>query len=151
MNNHSLTSDYLTNIASVERAQSNIIYPAGTIYVQVSACRKNTDEIWNILQKAGSLEGKYAIVIPEIFLIPEYFVIALERVTAEWQARYIGSNINISMDLFRFLKVYYHADVKEQVECLECLQPVIDEIATIEREIELNQQTKQWFLRKMFL
>ena len=150
MNNSVLICKPLTEIADVERAQINRVYPAGTIYVQVSACKKNTDEIWNELSQEGHIDGKHAVVIPQIDIIPHYLVIALENVTAEWHSRYIGTNINISMDAFKFLNVSYHEDIKTQQEIVEAVR-MVERLMWQEKEIIENlKETKRWFNAGMF-
>ena len=149
MNSFRLICKPLTEIASIERTQKNRVYPVNTIYVQVSACRKGTEKIWNLTHKEGHLEDKYAVIEPKINVIPKYFAIALENVTAEWMHRYIGSSINISMDLFKYLKVAYHPDIKDQYLVLAVLEPIQQEIIDIEKRIEHETEMKKWFLEKM--
>lgn len=115
----------------------------------MSACKKNTEQIWYITKTEGHLEDKYAVIRPRIAVIPKYFVIALENVTEEWMARYVGTNINISMDLFRHLRVAYHPDITDQHRVLALLNPIQDSISEIEERIELERQAKEWFLEKM--
>lgn len=140
----------LTDIADVDRAQKGKIYPAGTIYVQVSATPKYTDEIWHILKQSGELPGKYAVIIPKIELIPAYLVLALTRSTAEWQAQYIGDAINISMDLFKELKIIYHPDILAQDGILQKISIVDKAIEAESQQVELNKEAKSFFLQKMF-
>lgn len=150
MNNSALICKPLTEIAEIERAQKNRIYPAGSIYVQVSACKKNTDEIWNELVEPGTIDGKFAVVIPKTGIIPHYLVIALEKATAEWHSRYIGTNINISMDAFKYLRVMYHEDIKAQLEVIETIRAV-EQLMQQEKEIVNNlKESKRWFLQGMF-
>ena len=101
----------LTDIAEVERARNGIIYPAGTIYIQVSA----TQGYIEILQKPGPIETKYATIIPKIEISAAYFKIALERCAPEFLARY-KSTINIQMGDFQFFEVDIHPDKKTQHE-----------------------------------
>lgn len=140
----------LTDIADVERAQKGKIYPAGTIYVQVSATPKYTDEIWNILKNSGELPGKFAVIFPKIELIPAYLVLALTMNTAEWQVRYIGGAINISMELFKELKIIYHPDIQDQAEILQKISIVDKAIEFEHQSVELNKEAKSYFLQNMF-
>jgi restriction endonuclease S subunit len=149
-NKYRSTSVCLTDIADVDRAQKGKIYPAGTIYVQVSATPKYTDEIWNILKQSGELPGKFAVIFPKIEIIPAYLVLALTRNTAEWQARYIGDAINISMDLFKDLTVIYHPDIQAQAEILRKISVVDKTIEFESQQVELNKEAKSFFLLKMF-
>lgn len=149
-NRYRSTSVCLTDIADVDRAQKGKIYPAGTIYVQVSATPKYTDEIWHILKQSGELSGKYAVIIPKIELIPAYLVLALTRSTAEWQAQYIGDAINISMDLFKELKIIYHPDILAQDGILQKISIVDKAIEAESQQVELNKEAKSFFLQTMF-
>lgn len=149
-NKYRSTSVCLTDIADVDRAQKGKIYPAGTIYVQVSATPKYTDEIWHILKQSGELPGKYAVIIPKIEIIPAYLVLALTRNTAEWQARYIGDAINISMELFKELKIIYHPDIQAQAEILQKISIVDKAIEFESQQVELNKEAKSFFLQNMF-
>lgn len=149
-NRYRSTSVCLSDIADVERAQKEKIYPAGTIYVQVSATPKYTDEIWNILKQAEKLPGKFAVILPKVEIIPAYLVLALTRNTAEWQARFIGDAINISMELFKNLKLVYHPDIQAQAEILRKIS-IVDKAIEFERQqAELNKKAKSFFLQKMF-
>lgn len=149
-NRYRSTSVCLTDIADVDRAQKGKIYPAGTIYVQVSATPKYTDEIWNILKQSGELPGKFAVIFPKIEIIPAYLVLALTRNTAEWQARYIGDAINISMELFKELKIIYHPDIEAQAEILRKISIVDKAIEFESQQVDLNKEAKGFFLQKMF-
>lgn len=149
MNSSRLICRPLTEIAEVERVQKNRKYPANTIYVQVSACAKGTEYIWHLTRQEGTLEDKYAVIIPKIDVIPKYFVVALENVTLEWMHRYVGSSINISMDLFKYLRVAYHPDRKDQYMVLAILNPIQESIQEIEERIENEKKAKQYFLEKM--
>lgn len=151
LNKCSLISEPLTEICIVERAKKNLTYPKGTIYVQVSAAPKYTNQIWHILESAGTVESKYAVLIPKKEYNPTYFVIALENATEEWRTRYIGKNINISMDLFQHLCVTWHQDISEQSQVLELLIPIQKAIESIQKEIMLEKKTKKWFLDKMMI
>lgn len=149
-NKYRSTSVCLTDIADVDRAQKGKIYPAGTIYVQVSATPKYTDEIWNILKQSGELPGKFAVISPKIEIIPAYLVLALTKNTAEWQTRFIGDAINISMELFKDLKVVYHPDIQAQAEILRKISVVDKTIEFESQQVELNKEAKSFFLLKMF-
>lgn len=149
MNSSDLICRPLTEIADVERTQKNRIYPEKTIYVQVSACKKNTEQIWNLTRAAGTLEDKYSVVTPKIDILPRYFVIALENVTPEWMARYVGSNINIAMDLFKHLQVYYHPKREDQYKVLAVLNMIQEEIDEETRTMAELREAKTWFLEKM--
>ncbi|MBQ7264704.1 MAG: hypothetical protein IJS61_01250 [Firmicutes bacterium] len=139
----------LTEIADIERVQKNKIYPMKTIYVQVSACKKNSEYIWYMLNDSSILEDKYAVIVPKIDIIPEYLVVVLERVTLRWMHKYVGSSINISMDLFKYLEVEFHISKEMQKFVLSILEPISEEIKLIEERIEKEQAAKKIFCKKM--
>lgn len=141
---------YLTSLAEVERAKKDRRYEKGTVYIQVSACKRGGESAWNILKEESTLEVKYAVVIPKIEIIPEYLKLVLERYTPEWHARYVGTNINISMDAFEFLQVQYSTDLNEQKRCIEMVNTVEKAIIEQEEIVEKYAEMKRWYLGKMF-
>ena len=67
----------LADIAAIERADGRL-YPAKTIYIQVSAARRRNGSFF-MTQEMAKLESKHAVIIPKIEIIPEYLLIALEK------------------------------------------------------------------------
>lgn len=147
----SLTSSVLTDIAEVRRAEKGKIYPKGTVYVQVSACNKSSKDSWMILEDPGCLEDKYACAIPNIDIDPDYFRIALEEATPEWFAKYVGTNINISMDAFKYFVVRYTENKEQQEKCVEMIRTIEKEIALILEGISVYKDIKEWYLSKMLV
>lgn len=139
----------LYDIADVVRCGGGVIFPAGTCYIQVSACAKNSADKWHITETAGELPGKYAAVIPKVPVLPLYLREALESAADEFFCRYIGSNINIQMDLFKYYVLPFHWDLTEQQNVIDVLKPIEEEITAVEREIELCEKFKGYFLDKM--
>lgn len=150
MNSTPLIYKSITEIATVERTQKGRLYPTGTVYIQVSACKRAGQDAWMISESEGPLEDKYAVVLPNIEINPKYLKLALEAVTPDWHRRYVGTNINISMDAFKYLKIYYTPNIKEQLEVVEAFSVVDKEIELIEKQIEAEKTVKKWFLRKLF-
>lgn len=147
----SLTSSKLTDIAEVRRVEKNRVYPQGTVYIQVSACNKSDKDKWMIMKEPGSLDSKYAVVVPKIDIDADYLRIALEDATPKWFARYVGTNINISMDAFKFFVVKYTEDKATQRRYGEMVKSVEEEMALIQESIEKGKKVKQWYLTKMFI
>lgn len=145
-----LTTSMLTEIADVERAKKNQIYPKNTVYIQVSACKRNTEDAWMILDKESALDGKYAVITPRINIIPKYLKYSLESSSEEWHERYIGSNINIGMDDFKYLKVRYTENIEHQKEVVEMFEETEFLIEQEEKIIEDYKQVKEWYLDGMF-
>lgn len=128
----------LLDIANVERAKSGVVYPAGTIHIQVSATHGQI----KMLKAPGIIEGKYATIIPKVPINQAYFKIALERSVPEFLAKY-QTTINIQMGEFAFFDIEIHPDMKtqaeiaaimKQCECAEELeQDIIDHLKTMKK------------------
>lgn len=140
----------LTDIADVVRTTKGTVYPKGTIYIQVSACSKTADNPFKLLMESSELESKYAVVLPKVDVIPEYLLEVLGTAAPKWRHRYIGTNINISMDCFKFLIVTYHRERETQQYVLDALKPFENVIEQTKAEISATQEFKQWSCDKMF-
>lgn len=141
----------LTSLAVVKRVEKSKIYPKGTLYIQVSACKRGGEEAWNILDEESTLEDKYAVVIPNIEIIPEYLKIALDYQTPSWHARYVGTNINISMSAFDYFEIEYDSDLEKQKRCVEMIKVAEKAIAEEQSLVDDYKQMKAWYLTKMFV
>mgnify|MGYP004519250381 FL=1 len=141
----------LTDIAEIERCRSGAKYPAGTCYIQVSACAKNSVEKWHITDKDTELSGKYAAVLPKVPAVPEYLREALEYSADEFFCRYVGSNINIQMDMFKDYTLLFHESTNDQRTCVEMLAPITRDIENTANEIMLWENLKQYFLANLFV
>lgn len=139
----------LSEIAKIERCRTGVIYPKLTIYIQVSACAKNSIEKWHIADTAGELPGKYAAVIPTVPVLPWYLKEALEYSADEFFCRYIGSNINIQMELFDLYLLPFHSDLNDQALVVNTIKPIKDDIEYATMELKAVENMKKWFLAKM--
>ena len=142
---------YLTSLAEVKRTEKGRMYPKGTLYIQVSACKRGGEDAWNILDHESTLEDKYAVAVPKIDIIPKYLQIALDYQTPRWHARYVGTNINISMDAFDFLEVEYDDDLEKQKRYVEMIEAAEKAAEDEERIIEEYKKMKAWYLKKLFV
>ena len=140
----------LLDIADVERAVKGKVYPGQTIYIQVSACRRTGYEQFKRLEKEGELESKYAVIIPKIRIFPEYFQLSLENSVDEWMHRYVGTNINIQMEAFKYLNLYIHDDLKVQENFVANIHLLDNQIKAENQQIEWLGEVKQYFLEKLF-
>ena len=140
----------LYDIADIERCRNGVIYPKGTCYIQVSACAKKSAEKWHITETSGELEGKYAAVRPKVPCIPLYLREALEFTAEEFFSRYIGSNINIQTELFRYYELPFYYDLYDQQTVLDVLRPIRESIIVEERIIRNVNEFKKYHLEKMF-
>ena len=102
----------LTDVADVERAKKGKTYPAGTVYVQVSA----TNGQVGCLSEPGEIEQKYATVIPKDSskVYPPYLRLVLEFGMDEFLGSY-QSTLNIQISDFKHFKTRIHEDYNTQV------------------------------------
>ena len=83
-------------------------------------------------------------------MIPDYFIEALERAAPAWKHRYVGSNINIQMDAFKYFELDYHPDIDTQKRIADNMSKVQDQIDGVERQIEQEKELKRYMLGNMF-
>lgn len=140
----------LTDIADVNRVRKDDILPKGTLYIRVSACKGEEYEQWNIMKEDGNPGDEFAALTLKREAIPEYLKEALERVAPHFMHRYVGKNINISMDLFSFYRLDFHEDLEEQRRIVRVMSTINDEIEMVKRQIKEHKQVKEWNLRHMF-
>lgn len=139
----------LADIAAIERADGGL-YPAKTIYIQVSAARRRNGSFF-MTQEMAKLESKHAVIIPKIEIIPEYLLIALEKAAPEFLRKYVGDNINIQMSALSLFEIEYHINRDTQryiVDYMSNLQRAID---AEEAEIETIRDLKRYILSKMLI
>lgn len=134
----SITKYRLTDIAIIERAKKGRIYPAGTCYIQVSATKGQI----GILEEDGTVESKYAVILPQIEVAPLYFKMALERNAPYFCARY-QANINIQVSDFSFFEIELHDDYEFQVQIAEILAQVLRVVRAIKRNLEVWDRFNQ--------
>lgn len=140
----------ITEIAEIKRARKDETVPKGTIYIQVSACRKTDFEIWKVTERNEPLETKYAYLIPKINWNPFYMKEVLNKEAPAFMTKYVGKNINISMDLFKFYTIDYHYEIETQNQIAEILESLRAEIFKTNKKIENNKALKKWCLNTMF-
>lgn len=139
----------LLDIATVERARGKE-YPNGTIYIQISAARRDGLSQFKMLKQSAVLESKYAVVIPNQYIVPEYLIFALERSGKEWRHKYVGNNINIQIDAFKWLKLQYHPDIEAQKFVVNIMQAIDNEIASVANTIQQEKELKRYMIANMF-
>ena len=140
----------LPEIAIVERAKKDKIYRAGTVYIQVSACRRANLEQFCQLEEPQQIDSKYAVVLPTVPVISKYLRIALEQAAFKFMSQFVGSNINISMESFRFFSLQWHDDLEAQQFVCEMFATVEQSIKAEMQQINMIKATKKYFLGTMF-
>lgn len=136
----------LGDVAEIRRARGEK-YPAGTIYIQVSATHGEIE----MLEEEGVLEGKYAVIIPKIDVVPLYFFNMLTRAAPEFMHKYVGKNINIQVGDLRHMKVRLHDSFETQLAICEVFSKIDEAVAHDERIIETLKEAKKVALHNMFV
>lgn len=138
---HDHTRYKLPDIADIERPKKDKVYPAGTVCIQVSASHGQVHR----LKKAGTIESKYAVVIPKISIIPAYFQIAIENMMPEFTAKY-QSTINIQMDSFRYFDIDIHNSMEVQAHICAVNEQVEKVLEIEEKLLEVMEEEKKYYL-----
>lgn len=146
MNLTDRTKYKLTEIATVERAQSNRVYPSGTVYIQVSATKGQVHQ----LATESTIESKYATITPNIPINPKYFYNAVKRAVPYFLARY-KSTINIQMKDFEMFDIDIHNDPDTQAYIADVMEAMSTAEAEEEDYIELLKEAKRLALGTMMI
>lgn len=136
----------LGDVAEIRRARGEA-YPAGTIYIQVSATHGEIE----MLEEEGTLEGKYAVILPKIDVVPLYFFNMLTMAAPEFMHKYVGKNINIQVGDLRYMKVRLHDSFETQLVICEVFSKIDKAVAQDERIIETLKESKKVALHNMFI
>lgn len=144
MNLTDITRYKLTDIAIVERAQRGRVYPEGTVYIQVSATNGQVHQ----LKQSGTIENKYAIIIPKEYIYPPYFYIAVSRAVPNFLARY-KTTINIQMKEFEMFDIDIHNDIDTQKDIGNLVEAFDDAIEQEGDFISMLKEVKKLASSKM--
>ena len=136
----------LFDVATVERAVTGKIYPAGSTLLQVSA----TDGRPRYMGEQGEVAQKFAVIEPDRDRVsPAYLFCALGIAVPPWLARY-KTTMNIQMEAFAHLRLEIHNDRETQEEIARLFSALDDRIDGIQRTISLLGEFKRWHLDTMF-
>lgn len=141
----------LSEIANTERAVNGKVYPAGTVYIQVSAARRMGLEQFKITDADGTIESKYAVILPKVPAVPEYLLTTLNWYADRFMCKYVGTNINISVHDLKHFALGWHDSLNEQSAVMAMLEPVDLLIKQVERSIEANKDFKTQMLNDMMV
>ena len=134
----------LGEIARIKRCRKRK-YPKDTLYIYVSA----TDRQIHITEDDIVLDSRSAVIIPKIEIIPKYLFYALKKYEDYFFSRYVGTNINVSIDSLSFYPIDFETDLVKQNEVVEKFEIIEKNICATLIQIEEAKQMKQWFLEKM--
>ena len=134
----------LGEIASIKRCRKRK-YPKDTLYIYVSA----TDRQIHITEDDIVLDSRSAVIIPKIEIIPKYLFYALKKYEDYFFSRYVGTNINVSIDSLSFYPIDFETDLVKQNEVVEKFEIIEKNICATLKQIEEAKRMKQWFLEKM--
>jgi restriction endonuclease S subunit len=134
----------LGEIASIKRCRKRK-YPKDTLYIYVSA----TDRQIHITEDDIVLDSRSAVIIPEIEIMPKYLFYALKKYEDYFFSRYVGTNINVSIDSLSFYPIDFETDLVKQNEVVEKFEIIEKSICATLKQIEEAKRMKQWFLEKM--
>lgn len=135
----------LGEIADFERAKNGNVYPAGTSTLQISATRGQI----GYLEHAGTIESKYAAIIPMAGLNPRYLNIILKKNIDEFMCKYMaGLNIPLN-DLRHFPVEICNHETQEAVARVVML--IDEKKAGAEHELAYLLELKQALLQRMML
>ena len=136
----------IIKLAAIERAQDKI-YPAGCTLIPLSA---SAPELVRFLETASAVENRFAVVIPNEKVIPEFLFITVQRASARFFHTY-QTGINLQFNtLLKYFKVEFTDNKERQSEIVEAVRKC-DQIALKEElAIGVLKEIKRNMLQRMF-
>nr|DAZ52451.1 MAG TPA: hypothetical protein [Caudoviricetes sp.] len=135
----------ICNIANIERAIKDVIYPAGCIKVLLSATRGQIE----YMESAGLVESKYAVIKPIIDINRKYLFVSIQKQWEEFLYKY-QTGINLQIGVFEHLKIYVHNK--------ETQEYIADAFETLEIEMQKEMEMineyknmKKSYMGKLFV
>lgn len=141
----------LLEIANIERAVKGNIYKSGTIYIQVSACRRAGLEQFFALKESREVENKYAVILPKFPVVNEYLLEALNRCADEFMFKYVGSNINIQIETFKYFMLDYHDDLDTQQFIAAFSQTINKALERSDSEMKQVKNLEKYMLANLMI
>ena len=136
----------ITDVCEVERAKDGKTYPAGTLYVTLSAAH---DTVLR-LSEDGPIGSRYAALIPRDGAEADYIKAVLDRAFPRWLESH-RTGINLKFEELSTLYVEWHDDRKQRREVDETSRRM-DELMEAERKtIEGLKGLKSYMLLRMFV
>lgn len=141
----------LLEMADIERAVKGKIYKSGTIYIQVSACRRAGLEQFFALKESREIENKYVVILPKLHVVNEYLLEALNRCADEFMFKYVGSNINIQIETFKYFMLNYHDDLDTQQFIAAFSQTMNKALEVSDSEMKQVENLKKYMLANLMI
>lgn len=135
---------HLYDVAEFERSRKGVIYPEGSILIQVSATKGQLV----YMDAPAEVDSKYGVITPK-GIEPKYLYYILEMVLPGFLARY-QTGLNINPDIFKHLEFTVHIDREVQHTVIAILDTLQEQIGICEQEITGWKDIKTFHLDGMF-
>lgn len=141
----------VTEIATVERAVAEKIYPAGTTLIRMSAVSGYLqDAVLKYVEEPGEIDSKYCCIVPDENVIrPRILFGLIDTVLDEYMHTYV-SGMNIQAKDFKFLEIPV-APMAEQIELEKQLNRLDEEEKQTQKLITALKDFKTIMLDHMFV
>lgn len=139
----------LAEVATIERAKTGKVYPAGCSLIPLSAWQI---ESISFLEQPTEVSGRYAVIIPNLTkVLPRYLFMCIQESAPEFEAKYV-TGINLQHDI---LVQYFTIRLHEDFECIKAFE---EQFGAIDRMLDAETETvkkykavKDAMLEKMFI
>lgn len=136
----------ITELCNIERTQENKLYPAGTVYLQVSATHGQIC----MTEKIEELKaGKYVVFKPKNKCYAPYMKEMLTLVMPEFMQTYM-TGINIQVGELKHLEIEWIENVQQQRMFVENVEKLNTAISNEQQCIERLKEFKKQMLSRMF-
>ena len=138
---HSVTKFY--DIAEIERAKKNKIYPADSILLQVSATKGQL----HYLSEPKTIDEKFAVIRPKVY--GKYLYHVMKEDLPLFLEKY-QTGLNIQIDIFKFYKIDIHTDTETQIYVASIMDQMEELTKQEEDFIKKLKDFKTYHLDNMF-
>ena len=136
----------LLDIATIERARENVVYPIGVTIVQISATRGQTEYI----NKPSKLGSHYVVLRPTIDISPKYFYLAIENSVPKFLHSY-QNGLNVKVEDFKHMKIWIEDDIDIQNKQVKEIEIFDRAILLAEKELSEVKDFKESMLSKLLV
>ncbi len=136
----------LSDFATWERAKKDVIYPAGSILLQVSASKGETVYLW----EPQKVDAKYCVIQPDPKKIePLYLFHGIQWFMPEWRAKY-QTGLNIRPDELKHFTLMINPNRNAQRQFVKEATLVENMKREVEQDIRELEEMKRYFLGVLF-